>query len=251
MRRKKKNTEYKTDDSWLLPYADLLTLLLALFIVLFAMSEVDTQKYQELSEVFKSEFSVGTGILEDGNVPTKPTMEASDESKEDDDVEEEESNGTVELRQLQELQNNIDDYIAESDLPEALETSLTDEGLLITILNDIFFDSGSALVKKEGAGIAEEVSKFLYTDPPHQIVISGHADDRPMHNQEFSSNWELSVTRAINFMSIILKNDNLDPTRFSAKGFGEHQPIAPNTNEENRAKNRRVEVLILPNYDIR
>lgn len=249
MRRKKKKQEYKMDDSWLLPYADLLTLLLALFIVLFSMSEMDAQKYDELSRIFKSEFSHGKSILEEGIDPEElPVGE-----KEDNEVEEEpeiETNHTRELKQLQELQSGINHYISKSNLSDILETSLTDEGLLITILNDISFDSGKATVKSAGVEIATEVSEFLITDPPHQIVVSGHADDRPMHNDEFDSNWELSVTRAINFMALLLQNESLDPTRFSAKGFGEHKPIVPNTTEENRAKNRRVEVLILPNYEI-
>lgn len=238
------------DDSWLLPYADLLTLLLALFIVLFSMSSLDAQKYEELAQVFKSEFTHGTSILEEGNTSGKSPVDV--DSNEDDVNEEDqvEDNHTRELRQLQELQEGINHYILDSDLSKILETSLTDEGLLITILNDISFDSGKANVKKEGQEIAKSVSEFLITDPPHQIVVSGHADDRPVHNQEFASNWELSVTRAINFMSLLLQNEELDPTRFSAKGFGEHKPIVPNTNEENMAKNRRVEVLILPNYDI-
>lgn len=245
MRRKRKKKEHKMDDSWLLPYADLLTLLLALFIVLFSMSEMDAQKYDELSKIFKSEFSPGQSILDEGIDPEE--LPAGEKSVEDENVE---SDHTRELRQLQELQNEINHYISKSNLPNILETSLTDEGLLITILNDISFDSGKAIVKKEGEEVAREVSEFLITDPPHQIVVSGHADDRPVHNNEFASNWELSVTRAINFMALLLKNNNLDPTRFSAKGFGEHKPIVPNTSEENRAKNRRVEVLILPNYEI-
>jgi len=251
MRRKRKKKEYKMDDSWLLPYADLLTLLLALFIVLFSMSNLDAQKYEDLARVFKSEFTHGTSILEEGDTSEELPI---DFDNNDDDIKEEdqvvESDHTRELQQLQELQDGIDHYISESNLLNIIDTSLTDEGLLITILNDISFDSGKATVKKEGQEIAKEVSEFLITDPPHQIVVSGHADDIPMHNKEFSSNWELSVTRAINFMALLLENKDLDPTRFSAKGFGEHKPIVPNTNEENRAKNRRVEVLILPNYEI-
>lgn len=251
MRRKREKKEHKMDDSWLLPYADLLTLLLALFIVLFSMSEVDSQKYSQLAEIFKSEFSDGKGILENGDEPIDPPLESDQNDEPAEDADQEIQNKhTEELEQLQGLQKEINNYIIEGELSETLETLLTDEGLLITILNDISFDSGSAIVKDKGIEVAREVSEFLMTDPPHQIVISGHADDRPMHNMLFASNWELSVTRAINFMTLILKNEGLDPTRFSAKGFGEHQPIVPNTSEENRAKNRRVEVLILPNYEI-
>src|SRR5690625_366918 len=251
MRRKRKRKEYKIDDSWLLPYADLLTLLLALFIVLFSMSSLDAQKYEELARVFKSEFTHGTSILEEGNTSEELPI---DFDRNDDDIKDAdkvvENKHKEELQQLEELQDKINHYIIESELSNTLNTSLTDEGLLITILNDISFDSGKATVKIEGREIAKEVSEFLITDPPHQIIVSGHADDRPMHNDEFSSNWELSVTRAINFMALLLQNEVLDPTRFSAKGFGEHKPIVPNTSEENRAKNRRVEVLILPNYEI-
>jgi chemotaxis protein MotB len=252
MRKRRKKGEHKMDDSWLLPYADLLTLLLALFIVLFSMSEMDAQKYEELSRVFKSEFSNGKSILEEGIAPQQTSLPENedDEEEEEEENEEVESNHMRELRELQELQKGINNYISESNLSNILETSLTDEGLLITILNDVSFDSGKAIVKEKGQEIAKEVAEFLVTDPPHQIVVSGHADDRPMHNKEFASNWELSVTRALNFMALLLRNESLDPTRFSAKGFGEHKPIVPNTSEENMAKNRRVEVLILPNYEI-
>src|SRR5699024_11307774 len=77
----------------------------------------------------------------------------------------------------------------------------------------------------------------------------GHADDRPIHNSEFKSNWELSVIRSVNFMKLILENDNLDPAKFSSKGYGDNHPIVPNNTEKNMAKNRRVEVLILPLYE--
>jgi len=261
MRRKKQRKESKIDESWLLPYADLLTLLVALFIVLFAMSEIDTQKYKELSQVFKNEFSGGEGILEykdspvkheEGLITDEDTNKNQDNEKEhDQNKEEDEKNkAAAEREELEVLQQKINNFIKGNNLAESLETALTDEGLLITILNDVSFNSGSAEVKADGRDMVRNISAFLHTDPPHQVVVSGHADDRPIHNVEFASNWELSVIRAVNFMGLLLENDNLDPESFSAKGFGEHQPLLPNTSEENRAKNRRVEVLILPNYDL-
>ncbi|CDQ38962.1 MULTISPECIES: flagellar motor protein MotB [Virgibacillus] len=245
MRRNKKKNSHHIDESWLLPYSDLLTLLLALFIVLFAMSEVDSQKYRELSRVFQNEFSGGQSILEESNKAIELPNEEQEEDKQT-----EQSANEQELHELQTLQKQMNQYIEEKNLDAMLATQLTDEGLLITILNDVTFDSGSAEVTANGEEIAKELSEFLYTDPPHQIVISGHTDNKPIKYAEFTSNWELSVTRAVNFMHLLLTNEKLDPTRFSAKGFGEHQPTVPNTTIENRAKNRRVEVLILPNYEI-
>ncbi|WP_226037133.1 flagellar motor protein MotB [Aquibacillus saliphilus] len=243
VRKRKKHEDDHIDESWLIPYADILTLLLALFIVLFAMSEIDATKYQELSRVFNSEFSGGDGIMEQSNSPVEEAEQSTEEESVDKSKEE--------LNQLEDLQQDINTYIQKNKLTEELGTKLTDEGLLISIENNVFFDSSSAKVKGEGREIANEVSKFLYTDPPHQIVVSGHTDNIPIHTSEFSSNWDLSVMRAVNFMRLLLNNDKLEPQRFSAKGFGEHNPIAPNNNEKNRAKNRRVEVLILPNYDIK
>ncbi|WP_067727063.1 flagellar motor protein MotB [Oceanobacillus damuensis] len=259
MSRRKKKKQSHIDESWLLPYSDLLTLLVALFIVLFAMSDINVQKYEQLASVFRSEFSSsGTGILDHNESPIESPLDPGDQQKEEEENEEkekeelDESGGEAEgeLIKLEQLQSMIQNYIYENNLADKLGTELTDEGLLITIVNDVFFDSGSAQVKAEGVEVAEDVSNLLYTEPPHQIVISGHADDVPIGTSEFSSNWELSVTRALNFMSLVLENEDLDPTLFSAKGFGEYKPLVPNTSDENRAKNRRVEVLILPNYDI-
>ncbi|MRH45021.1 flagellar motor protein MotB [Aquibacillus halophilus] len=245
MRKRRRNhkEEEHIDESWLIPYADLLTLLLALFIVLFAMSEIDAVKYQELSRILNSEFGGGNGVLEHNNNIVELSVKTIEENTSTKSIEE--------LSQLESLQQQIQTYIKKNDLAKVLGTKLTDEGLLISIENNVFFDPGSAKVKGDGHDIANEVSEFLYTDPPHQIVVSGHTDTIPVNNSEFSSNWDLSVMRAVNFMRLLLGNDKLDPQRFSAKGFGEHKPIAPNDSEKNRAKNRRVEVLILPNYDIK
>ncbi len=253
MRRKKKKGNH-IDESWLLPYSDLLTLLVALFIVLFAMSDINAEKYERLSQVFESEFSAGgIGILEQNKQPTEiPTTQKEDNENEENDENKEKSktNSQLELEKLQGIQLSINAYIQEQHLEGDIETKLTDEGLLITIVNNVFFDSGSAEVKKDGERVAREVSELLVADPPHEIVISGHSDDVPIHNSSYASNWDLSVMRAINFMQFILENKKLNPALFSAKGYGENKPIVPNTSAENREKNRRVEVLILPNYEI-
>lgn len=259
-RRRKKKKQSHVDESWLLPYSDLLTLLVALFIVLFASSDINVEKYFQLANVFRDELSAGsgTGLLDYESEPIPPSVKEGrddgdymEEGKDDEEgTAEEDLEGQQELLKLQGIQREINDYIEEAGLTEEFGTELTGEGLLITMRNDILFDSGSAVVKPEGRQVAEDVSQILYTEPPHQVVISGHADDVPIHNAEYDSNWELSVNRAMNFMQIILENNNLDATLFSVKGHGEFDPAYPNDTEENRARNRRVEVLVLPNYEI-
>ncbi|MFA1820881.1 flagellar motor protein MotB [Virgibacillus oceani] len=256
MRRQRQRKSNHINESWLLPYADLLTLLVALFIVLFAMSEIDSQKYESLVQVFESEFSGGIGVVEStndnhGEVSVGTDSENNDEPKEEQNEEQnEDQQGINELRMLEELQKQINHYIEQNNLSEVLGTKLSNEGLFVTISNDVSFDTGSAEVKEEGRKIAKEISNFLYTDPPNQMVVSGHTDNRPIDNHAFSSNWDLSAARAINFMELLLEHENLNPEQFSAKGFGEHHPLVPNDNKVNMEINRRVEVQILPNYDI-
>ncbi len=258
-RRRNKDNEEKMDESWLLPYSDMLTLLLALFIVLFAMSEIDVKKFEQLAYIFKTEFNSGSGIIDQGVsiIPEKDPVDlVEDEEEKEKEKEKEEETTQEELAQLREyeklksIQESIETYIATNSLTETLGTKLTSEGLLITVRTDITFDSGSAKVKKQGIKIAQEIAAFLNTDPPHEIVINGHADDRPVHNQEFSSNWELSAMRAIEFMYLLLDHSEIEPQYFSARGYGEFRPVVNNNNEKNRAINRRVEVLIQPNHDI-
>lgn len=248
-KNKKKHDDEHMDESWLLPYSDLLTLLVALFIVLFAMSTIDAQKFEEMAAVFRSEFGNGDKGIMEQPIPT-PEVKLPDNEENETKKRDKNTDSATEFQNLQKLKEKIDRYIEEHNLNKSLGTELTDQGLMISIENDVSFDPGSAEVSQNGVEIAEEISKLLYTDPPHQITISGHTDDVPMNNAKFRSNWELSVMRAVNFMTLVLENSKLDPTKFSAKGFGEHQPLVPNTSAENRAINRRVEVLILPNYDI-
>lgn len=249
MARKKKKHKHEDehmDESWLVPYADLLTLVLALFIVLFAMSSVDAQKFQQLARAFNSTFTGGTSVLEYPSPTPNGEMGPLDVQKDRTPQEDEEAQKQIEQKKLKEIQEKVNAYIKENKLETKLKTTLTDEGLLITILNDIFFDSGSADIRNKDKQLASEISELLVMNPPRNIIVSGHTDNVPINNSEYDSNWHLSVMRAVNFMKILIANEKLDPMAFSAKGFGEYTPVATNNTKAGRQKNRRVEVLVLP-----
>jgi chemotaxis protein MotB len=258
MARKKKHHEEHIDESWLIPYADILTLLLALFIVLFAASSVDALKFERLAESFNLAFTGGEGVMEfpsptptpDTNISVKrpPADPTPDKNQ---PLEEIDLKRKQDFLELQELQKKIDRYIEENNLSLSLQTNLTQEGLLITILDNALFSSGSAAIREDARQLAVEISKLLVTDPPRHVTIAGHTDNRPIRTSQFPSNWELSAMRAINFMKMLLENRDLEPPRFSSTAYGEYQPVAPNTSDEGRAKNRRVEVLILPYSSVR
>jgi len=249
-RKNKKKHEDHMGEDWLLPYADILTLLLALFIVLFAMSSVDAQKFQEISKVFNTVFVGEKGIMEQGTgTPEQPPVEIPLEDKKDKEKEKEKDKGQFtqeEQHELEKIKQKVDQYIARNRLGNRFETSLSEDGLLITIRDNVLFTSGSAEVGKADEKTARELSELLYMDPQREIVINGHTDNMPIRNSVYDSNWELSVSRAVNFMKLILQNGKLDPRSFSAKGSGEYQPVASNDTKEGRAKNRRVEILVLP-----
>lgn len=248
LKRKKKHEDH-VDESWLIPYADVLTLLLALFIVLFAASEVNSKKFQAISNAFNSALQGGTGVLEHqsavDNIQPTPQIPGPGESI---SAEEENKEMTPEQdqKELGELKETIEGYIEEKGLSPRLQTELTTQGLLLTITEGVLFMPGNAEVVGEARSIATEISNLLVTDPPRNIVIEGHTDNTPIHTAKYPSNWELSSSRAINFMKILLENEKLDPKKFSATGFGEYQPVSSNDTTEGRAKNRRVEVLISP-----
>lgn len=265
-RKKKKRHEDHIDESWLLPYSDLLTLLVALFIVLFASSSIDMTKFQALSSAFQGEFSGGVGIF-DYPSPVEPHGKGSPEPQEEEEEGEEDKNGKdeneeekenqekepelteeqlEEQKMLAEILSRIEQYIKENGLEGQFDTSLTIEGLSLTIRDNILFASGSANVRSEDRIIAKEIANLLEMDVPRSIIVSGHTDNVPISNSQFQSNWDLSVMRAVNFMKILLENGSFNPKLFSARGYGEFHPVATNDTAEGRSKNRRVEILILP-----
>ncbi|MFS0784643.1 flagellar motor protein MotB [Bacillus sp. 1P06AnD] len=250
-KKKKKRQEEHISESWLIPYADILTLLLALFIVLFSMSSVDASKFKQLSKAFNDVFAAGTGFFQyQSPVETNPTTGKEKSSAIDQDKDGKGGLGEKDKEQLSELQQKVNQYIESNQLTQQLGTSLSSEGLLVTIRDNVLFTSGSADVRPEDKTIAQEIAKLMVMDPPRSIMISGYTDNVPISNSKYSSNWDLSVMRAVNFMKVLLENDKLAPEWFSAKGYGEFQPVASNGTAEGRAKNRRVEILISPRTEL-
>lgn len=239
--KKHKKHEEHIDESWLVPYADILTLLLALFIVLFASSSVDQEKLERVSEVFSEIFDGGISVMDNPSVVPDPNAIS-------DEVTDQVMKYVRDQEELQDTLRRIEEFIAVNELEEQFEViKVEDGGVQIIIRDSILFDPGRADIKPEYEAIAGELSTILYSDIPRRIIIRGHTDNVPMNNAQFHSNWDLSGMRATRFLDSILEsNPDLDPSYFSAIGKSEYEPIADNATPEGRAKNRRVEVLIQP-----
>jgi Flagellar motor protein len=254
VKKHKAHDDRHIDETWLIPYADLLTLLLALFIVLFASSQIDQKKFEQLSRSLNAAFQGGSGLFNPSTIvpvyesgDPLPARNSSKDAPSEEDVEMLERI-RQETENFQNLKNRIDVFIADNGLTSELETNLDSEYLKIRISDKALFDSGSAEIRQEARDIAMELSRILETAAGYEIIIAGHTDNVPINTREFPSNWDLSAKRALNFMKILLQNQALDPAKFSTIGYGEYKPIASNDTVEGRALNRRVEVLIMRKY---
>lgn len=241
MARKKKHAPHEEEagEAWLLPYSDLMTLLLALFIALFAISQTDQTKVTAMAQAFSSAFNMGgpSFFNQMGPSPGRQAEMPSDEDKGN-------SAYIQENQTLEQVKKELDDYIQQNKLDEDLSTMMTDEGLMIRIKEKALFPSGSADLVAESQQIGPVVANLL-ASIPQRVIISGHTDNVPISNSRYPTNWDLSSQRALNFMKFLFTvNDKINPGRFSAIGYGEFRPIADNSTEEGRTQNRRVEVLI-------
>lgn len=234
--------EEHADETWLVPYSDLLTLLLALFIVLFATSKLDSEKFAQVASSFHTSIGGGKSGVYDGS---PSVLDGGVGVLNNTDII---SPAELERSQLEKAQEEIEEYVNQENPKIDVETVVTDQGLVVRIRDNALFASGSANLSPDGVRFANMVSSVL-EKIPQNVLISGHTDNVPISTAQYPSNWELSSIRAVNLMKYILNsNSDIDPARMSAIGFGEYRPIEPNTTEEGRSKNRRVEILVQRSY---
>ncbi len=243
-RKKKQEDGGLTGDEWLGTYSDCVTLLLTFFILLYSMSTVDAQKVQAISEAF----SIMTGreadsILEyeqfDGNQPVIGG-ETKYEDLGDESTEEEVQN---------KMYNKIKQYLKENDMTASIAEVTSDErGVIIELRDNILFETGKATLIPESTEVLDKINALIST-LPNNIVVEGHTDNVPISNSQFPSNWELSTMRATTVVRYFTENCGQNPARINAAGYGEYKPVVENTTDENRAKNRRVNILIVANNE--
>jgi chemotaxis protein MotB len=228
--------EEHIDESWLVPYADILTLLLALFIILYASSSIDKEKYQAIMETFQSEFTGTSNPDKQEGLTTAPlppdeqkVIPPKDEDKPD--------------AGLDELKQKLEKYINTNKLNAVVTLSDTLRGVEVSLNDVALFDSGSAQLKADSYKTLNGIVGLVRT-VPNSINIEGHTDNEPISTSTFKSNWELSAARAASVLHFF-NNRNIDPKRLQFTGYGEYHPLFPNDTAEHKQANRRVTIVIL------
>ena len=214
--------EYYTNSKdyinrWVVSYADFVTMLLALFMVMYAVLRVDNQKLLEFQNKMNHTFAP----IE--NVTKYQANQSINPSK------------NVDVEKI--LRENISQS-------KSIKLLKSDKGLIIRVNNKMLFDEGSADIKKDARKTLNEIIKVL-TKIDNPVIIEGHTDSTPIKNAKYPSNWELSTARATNIISYLMKTGEISPKRLCAVGYGEYMPVSNNTSNNGRMLNRRVDIIVL------
>ena len=228
MRRFRCRVEDKENlDRWLLTYSDLITLLLAFFVVMYSMSQVDAKRFGQMAKALHGILKGGENVFDYDEA--KPT---------------EDGHGLLKLGNLRMLQARVEERFKGINRLDDVSSEITERGLVIHIVDRALFDEGAADLKPQAIDVLDLINDEVRAMPNH-LRIEGHTDDRQIATLRFPSNWELSAARATEVVRFFVNQHDFPPDRISALGYGEFRPIRPNNSIENRAMNRRVDIVIL------
>jgi chemotaxis protein MotB len=216
------NHEEESEDSFFVSWSDLVTLLLVFFVYLYSISEIDIVKFLE-----------ATGSMNDEvNLSSEQDLLATMQ---------------MEKEKLLQMQKDIEEFIQEEQLEEVFSVEYTNEKLELNLGNVLLFEQGSAELKTKAKLILTKVGELFKTTDGN-IIVEGHTDDIPIKTKEYPSNWELSSARASSVVRF-LGTRRVKEDRFLVIGYNQFRPLAPNINEANRSKNRRVKITLKPDRE--
>ena len=208
-------------DEWIVTYGDMVTLLLTFFILIVAMSSPDKGKIDKALKSIQG--ALGTsGVSAEMAMLSEKKSEAS----------------------FQNLGSQVKNLVLEGNLQDVVDVKITERGIVLNMTGGVLFRAGSAAVERGFLPFLLELSQML-KKLPYKVMVEGHTDDSPPPQQQgaYPSNWELSAARAAAVVRVLTREGGVEPERFSATGYGEFRPLFAPT-PENRARNRRVEIII-------
>ena len=222
-------------DRWLVSYADFITLLFAFFVVMYSAAQLDKRRAGELAT------AIQTAFLQRGSLPPSPAVPAGASSFSSQSAARLGDGG--EQEDLTSLATQIEHTLAPEIASGDVAVRSSAEGLIISLREIGFFDSGSDKIKPGAAAAFARIAEILQPTTNH-IRIEGHTDNVPIHNPRFFSNWDLSSARATATVRLLI-GDGLSPERLAAAGYSEYHPVSSNSTPDGRALNRRVDIVIV------
>jgi chemotaxis protein MotB len=269
-RRHKKHShheeEHENEERWLVSFADMMTLLFCLFMVLFAISSVNTSKFEELAKSLQDAFSGkvvsgGEAVMQTGSstppeqsqaTPPLPSMmpvtQASEGAAATTDQSELKRRARQEEEELQALRKRIQSLAKQEGVSANVKVTVRKRGLVVELLTDrVFFESGSALVKPHAERLLVKIAHIIAGERKHPVVVEGHTDSAPIATAQFPSNWELSGARA-GAVVRTFQHSGVNSKRISTQGFGSQVPAASNATAAGRSRNRRVVAVLTRMY---
>ena len=261
MAKRKPEEPPKGSPAWQATFADLMNLLLCFFVMLFASSTVDAQKFELIAASFNQTFSIfsagataiGDGVLISNGVSQLNELDnyinSTGRDAEGETIPEDLESATevmeeAKLQESEEMAEKIEEALKEKNLEKEIDIEFTSQYVQLTLNGALLFDSGSVIIKEDAIPMLNQVGVILQRFSEGIIEIEGHTDNVPMSGAKFSNNDELSSGRALSVFYFLNDNTTLDVSKIKHSGRGEYVPIADNTTAEGRAKNRRVEIKV-------
>ena len=212
--------ENNDKDRYLITYADLITLLLGLFIILYAISNIDLMKYEKMMNAIGSVFG-GANVINSETIGNK-----------------------VSVQPIDKLKSELSNLIEKHNYGSSISVEQNERGITLHIMDEILFPSGSAVLNENSQVVLNKIADII-RKLPNDIRVEGHTDNVPIKSSLYPSNWHLSVARALNTAYYLIEKENLNPDKVSIVGYSEYQPVETNLTLTGRAKNRRVDIVII------
>ncbi len=218
---------------WLLTYADMITLLMVFFIVLYAISQVNKARYEVLMKALKQVLSGQKVVTQvGGTIPIPPPVLGKLPTP-----------SQVETQTLEKLAQQIRDAAAQQGISADVSVTVAAVGVRVSFHNGVLFALGHATIRPDSLPILSRLAVILQ-GLPNDIIVEGYTDDTPIDTAKYHSNWDLSAIRATRVIEYFV-SQGLDPMRFSAQAYSQYRPVAPNSTPQGRQLNRRVDLVIL------
>lgn len=242
-RRKRKKIVESSSGNWLTTFSDLMSLLLTFFILLFSMSSVNSEKFNVMSASLQGALvgEAGGGAILEGNGISLESTGSGNGKNLDASTTANDNNIPEEVTKMYEEALKI---IEEEGISEQITVTSDQDGVYLDIQESILFDSGKATISNIGKETLVSLGDLLDLSN-NDIIVEGFTDNVPIGRADYHTNWELSADRAMGVVRFLAEQRRIDPSRLSGRGYGEFNPVAPNDTPQNRAKNRRVNIVLV------